>query len=86
MTDELKAVFTEALAKHEKGAEKYGAFNPATDQRDFLKESEAEILDGINYLAMFLLKLRQGNDIKEEFTKCCGGKKGCTCRDKQTKS
>jgi len=58
MTDKLKTVFNEALAKYEKGAEKYGAFNPTTDQRDFSAETEAEILDGINYLAMFLLKLR----------------------------
>lgn len=86
--NELKIVFNEALAKYEKGVEKYGAFNPVTDERDFLKETEAEILDGINYLAMFLLKLRAtGGRGKAQCCKnqcqslkCSHGKGGCkTC-------
>jgi hypothetical protein len=58
MTDELKAIFDQALQKYEAGALKYGAFNPATDRRDMAAEAEEEILDAINYLAMFLLKIR----------------------------
>lgn len=82
MDERLKSIFDEALKKYEVGALKYGDYNPATDQRDFLKETEAEILDAINYLAMLLLKLRQRNDIKSELTKCCSGKEYCTCREK----
>ena len=58
MNKELKTIFDEALQKYEAGAAKYGAFDPVTDRRDFIAETEAEILDAINYLAMFLLKLR----------------------------
>lgn len=58
MTDEIKGVFDEAMKKYEAGALKYGAFNPVADRRDLPVEAEAEILDAINYLAMFLLKLR----------------------------
>jgi hypothetical protein len=54
----IKSIFDEALQKFQAGEKKYGPFNPATDQCDFQKETEAEILDGIHYLAMFLLKLR----------------------------
>ena len=54
----LSEVFTAALQKFERGAAKYGTFEPATDTRDFLKEAEAEVLDAINYLAMFLVKMR----------------------------
>lgn len=55
----MKEIFDEAMRKYENGAEKYGEFNPATDQRDLLHEAEQEILDGINYLAMFLVKMRK---------------------------
>lgn len=56
--DPITLVFAEALGKFHQGAAKYGDYDPATDSRDFLKETESEILDAINYLAMFLLKLR----------------------------
>jgi hypothetical protein len=56
--DELKNIFDEAVQKFQVGEKKYGVFNPATDRRDFLAETEVEILDAINYLAMFLVKLR----------------------------
>lgn len=59
MKQELKNIFDQALKKYEVGAEKYGPFDPAADQRDLLKEAEAEILDAINYLGMFLLKLKE---------------------------
>ena len=57
-----------------KGAAKYGTFNPATDARDFLKEAEAEVLDAINYLAMFLVKL-QTLQRKAETGQAAGQKK-----------
>jgi len=83
MTDELTAIFNQALEKYEAGALKYGAFNPATDRRDFISETEAEILDAINYLAMFLLKLRaiggRGNrqDVNNESElQACNNEKG----------
>lgn len=56
--DPITLIYAEALEKYQKGAAKYGEYNPATDQRDFLEETEAEILDAINYLAMFLMKIR----------------------------
>ena len=56
--DLIALVFEEALGKFHQGAAKYGAFDPATDRRDFIRETETEILDAINYLAMFLVKLR----------------------------
>lgn len=55
--DPITFIFAEALRKYHHGAAKYGTFDPATDQRDFIREAEAEILDAINYLAMFLLKI-----------------------------
>ena len=51
-------IFAEALCKYHQGVAKHGAFDSATDTRDLLKEAEAEILDAINYLAMYLLKVR----------------------------
>lgn len=56
--DPITLIFSEALGKYRKGAAKYGTFNPVTDTRDLLNEAEAEILDAINYLAMFLMKIR----------------------------
>jgi len=89
MTDEIKTIFDQALQKYEAGALKYGAFNPVTDRRDFISETEAEILDAINYLAMFLLKLRatggrgkaQCCKNQSQLLKCSHEKGGCrTCR------
>jgi len=56
--DQLTEVFEVAQRKFEKGAAKYGTFDPEADGRDFLQEAEAELLDAINYLAMFLVKVR----------------------------
>lgn len=56
--DRLTDVFEAALRKFERGAAKYGPFDPEADGRDFLQEAEAELLDAINYLAMFLIRLR----------------------------
>ena len=54
----LSEVFEAASQKFLKGAVKYGTFDPASDTRNLLNEAEAEILDAINYLAMYLLKVR----------------------------
>lgn len=56
--EELKGIFNQALEKYEAGAVKYGEFKPLEDRRDMLEETEAEILDAMNYLAMFLVKIR----------------------------
>ena len=56
--NELRQVFNDALLKYERGENKYGQYNPKTDQRDLLIEAEAELLDALNYVAMHLLKLR----------------------------
>ncbi|HOG07658.1 MAG TPA: hypothetical protein PK983_06155 [Syntrophales bacterium] len=58
MDNRIEEILSAALGKYRQGEEKHGAFDPATDQRDFLAEAEAEILDAINYLAMFILKVR----------------------------
>jgi hypothetical protein len=55
---QLEDIFNAAIAKFQKGAVKYGDYDPLTDNRDMLAETEAEILDAINYLAMGLIKLR----------------------------
>ncbi|MFA6414093.1 MAG: hypothetical protein WCW53_15530 [Syntrophales bacterium] len=54
----MTAIFQSALSKYRKGALKYGDYDPLTDRRDMAGEAEEEILDAINYLAMFLMKLR----------------------------
>jgi hypothetical protein len=61
MSEDVRAladVFAEALGKYREGAKKYGRFDPATDPRNLLAEAEAELLDCINYLGMFLLQVR----------------------------
>lgn len=62
-TDGLDGIFSEALEKYKRGAAKYGNFNPETDPRNLLKEAEAEILDAINYLGMFIMKMRARDDV-----------------------
>ncbi len=59
MSNDLKEIFEQALDKYRVGELKYGEFEPLADQRDLLKEAEAEILDAINYLAMQLIRLRK---------------------------
>lgn len=58
MNEPIEAIFQDALQKYQKGVLKYGDYDPATDHRDMLTETETEILDAINYLAMFLMKIR----------------------------
>ncbi len=55
----IGSVFAKALEKYNEGALKYGNFEPSTDTRDLIAEAEDEILDAINYLAMFLVKLEE---------------------------
>lgn len=54
----IEEILQEALRKFDRGAEKYGAYVPETETRDLLREAEEEVLDAINYLCMFLLRLR----------------------------
>ena len=56
--NQLRDIFNAAIGKFQQGAVKYGDYDPLTDNRDMLAETEAEILDAINYLAMGLIKLR----------------------------
>ena len=58
MPQELEDIFAAALAKYREGVGKYGRYEPLTDSRDMIREAEAEILDAINYLAMFLMKIK----------------------------
>ena len=58
----LDRIYQECLDKMEKGSKKYGVFDPITDERNLLHEAEEEIQDAINYLGMFLLKLRGGTN------------------------
>lgn len=62
----MTAIFESALQKYRKGALKYGTYDPATDRRDMIIETAAEILDAINYLAMFLIKLRVEREANED--------------------
>ncbi len=55
----LAKVFDRCQSKYSYGAEKYGDFKPQSDTRDLIAEAEDEILDAINYLAMFLVKLEE---------------------------
>lgn len=54
---DLADIFQEAFERYDSGKEKYGTFNPITDQRDFRREIRQELIDAINYLAMFILKI-----------------------------
>ena len=54
----LQRIFAEAMERYQAGEARYGRFDPEHDQRDLLAELEAELLDGINYLGMFLIKIR----------------------------
>lgn len=54
----MEAIFKAALEKYRLGEQKYGPYHPLTDGRDMITEAEEEILDAINYLGMFLIKLR----------------------------
>lgn len=54
----LERVFAQAIHKYQTGAAKYGRFDPTTDRRDLLAEAEDELLDCLNYLGMFLLKVQ----------------------------
>ncbi len=56
--DAVRKVFAEALARMDRGRAQYGPFDPAADGRDLLLEAEEELLDAINYVAMFVLKIR----------------------------
>ena len=46
------------MLKYRKGEREHGVYDPSTDQRDLMQEAEEEILDAINCLAMFLMRIR----------------------------
>lgn len=58
MANRIETVFEAALLKYRQGEREHGVYDPATDRRDLLQEAEEEILDAINYLAMFLMRIR----------------------------
>jgi len=68
MNEPIETIYRDALQKYQRGAVKYGDYVPVTDNRDMLNETEEEILDAINYLAMFLMKIRavRGESVKEK--------------------
>lgn len=70
----LSDVFEAASKKFLKASVKHGTFDLASDYRDFLHEKQAEVLDAIIYLAMFLLKL-QTLQRKAETGQAAGQKK-----------
>ena len=57
MTDH-ESILRDALKRMDRGAEKYGEFDPETDKRDLLIEMENELIDVINYAVMEIEKLR----------------------------
>jgi hypothetical protein len=54
----LEDIFKEALIKFQKGVEEHGEFDPLSEKRKLLAEVDEEILDAINYLAMWLIQKR----------------------------
>jgi hypothetical protein len=66
--DKLIKTYMRAVAKYDEGAGKYGEFDPHTDVRDLIAEAEDEIIDAINYLAMFLAKLEALKDVTTKNT------------------
>ncbi len=56
---DLEKVIKEALARYDAGRAKYGPLDLDTDERDFIEEMEAELLDCINYAAFQILRLRK---------------------------
>lgn len=56
--DGIEAVIMEALSRYDNGRRKYGPLSLDTDGRDFLRETEEELLDAINYLAFEIIRLR----------------------------
>jgi NTP pyrophosphatase (non-canonical NTP hydrolase) len=54
---DLTNIYKEAFSRYENGKEKYGTYNPFSDKRDMKKEMRDELIDVINYAAMFILKI-----------------------------
>lgn len=55
---QIADLFASAMQKYRNGQQKHGDFNPMQDKRNLLNEAEEEILDAINYLAMFAVQQR----------------------------
>jgi hypothetical protein len=56
---EFQDIFEYSLDRFRAGAEEHGDFNPETDTRNDFKEILDELVDSINYLMMFITKLRR---------------------------
>lgn len=54
----LKDHLYDGLFKYDRGAAKYGPYNPDADIRDLVAEAQSELIDARNYLAMHLIKIR----------------------------
>lgn len=59
-------IFNECLEKYERGAIKYGDFEPLKDKRDLIDEAQQELEDAINYLAMFCHQAKERKVNEEE--------------------
>ena len=57
-SEAIEAVIQEALSRYTGARAKYGPLDLETDQRDFLLETEQELLDSINY-AVFELETQE---------------------------
>lgn len=57
-TRSLNQLFQECLEKYEKGALRYGDYDPLTDERNLIEKAQEELLNAVNYLGMALIKIR----------------------------
>lgn len=68
LNEEYVEILSRCLYKMQEGTEKYGDYDPETDPRDMFHESMEELIDGINYLVMAIMKI---NKMKETFHNEC---------------
>lgn len=53
----MSDIYRICIDKYDKGAAKYGDFDPLNDNRNLLREAQDELIDAINYLSMALIKI-----------------------------
>jgi hypothetical protein len=56
--EDIENIIGGALTRHETGRLEYGELDLSTDKRDFILETEKELLDCINYCVFQILRLR----------------------------
>ncbi len=56
---ELYGVFAKAMVKYDEGEKEHGVFDPDTDPRNMIDEAIEELLDGMNYMAMQVIRLQR---------------------------